>query len=302
MNRRRFITNTALTFGTLAGGIGDDAARAALPATTEPGRGAGAGELVDTHVYISRWPYRRVPGDETPQLVKRLKEYGVTSAWVGSFDALLHRDIAAVNARLVAECAGQRDVHLIPFGAVNPTLPDWEEDLRRCHEVHRMPGIRLHPDFHAYTLKDPRFERLLDLATQRRLVVQIGLGMEDTRLQGPLGQVPPADPEPLVDLLPKYPAARVELLNFWRSFRANRVLQARLVQLPQVAFDLATVEVVAGLEELLHTTPSLRLLFGSYAPFYNFGSSWRKLGESILTPGQLAAIRHGHAMRLLSPA
>jgi hypothetical protein len=235
-------------------------------------------------------------------LVKRLKEYGVSSAWVGSFDALLHQDIGAVNARLAAECALQSEIRLLPFGAVNPTLPDWEEDVRRCHELHRMPGIRLHPDFHGYTLKDPRFEQLLDLATRRRLIVQIGLGMEDPRLQPPLARVPPVDPEPLVGLLPKYPQARVVLLNFWRSFRTVRGLCARLNQLPQIYFDIATIESVAGIESLLDSIGSLRLLFGSYAPFYNFGSSWRKLHESVLAPEQLAAIRSGHAMKMLEPA
>ena len=139
----------------------------------------------------------------------------------------------------------------------------------------------------------------LDLATQRRMVVQIGLGMDDPRLQHPLGKVPPVDPKPLVDLLPKYPQARIVLLNFWRASRNNRALQIRLQSLPQISFDIATIETVAGIESLLLSLSSLRLLFGSYAPMYNFGSSWRKLRESVLTPAQLAAIQRGHAAKIL---
>ena len=165
-----------------------------------------------------------------------------------------------------------------------------------------MPGIRLHPDFHGYKLDDPRFERLLDLATQRGLVIQIGLGMEDTRLQHPLAMLPPVDPAPLFNLLSNYPKARVMLLNFWRTYRSNRVLQARLHSLPQISFDMATVERMAGTEELLASMPALRLVFGSYAPYYNFGSSLQKLHESVLTPEQLKAIRFGHAAEILKPA
>ena len=299
MNRRRFLSNTALGLGTLASGAG---VVTAAESPARPAAAAGGEALVDTHVYIGRWPFRRLRGDEVPDLVQTLRKHNVRSAWVGSFDALLHRDIAAVNLRLAEECARQRDVQFIPFGAINPTLPDWEEDLRRCHEVHRMPGVRLHPDFHGYALNDPRCERLLDLATQRRLIVQVSIGMDDSRLQLPLAMVKPADPEPLVELLPRLPGARVVLLNFWRTYRGNRLLLTRLAGLPPVAFDIATVEIMAGIEELLRAQPNLRLVFGSYAPFYNFGSAERKLHESILTAEQLSAIRHNTATSLLGRA
>src|SRR5207237_2062570 len=94
--------------------------------------------LIDTNVYLSRWPFRRLRGDETPELVAMLRSRGITQAWAGSFDALLHKDIAGVNARLAEDCARRGEGLLLPFGAVHLSLPDWEEDLSRCHEVHRM--------------------------------------------------------------------------------------------------------------------------------------------------------------------
>src|SRR5262245_40336725 len=125
---------------------------------------------IDTNTYLSRWPFRRLPGDETPRLVEKLKAQGVATAWVGSFEALLHNDIAGVNARLVQESQSSGGGLLLPFGAVNPTLPDWEEDLRRCHEVHKMPGIRLHPNYHGYKLDEPVAAKLLAAAAARELV------------------------------------------------------------------------------------------------------------------------------------
>jgi len=179
--------------------------------------------IIDTNVNISRWPFRRLAGDETPDLVARLRKRNVAQAWAGSFDGILHKDIGGVNARLAAECNTHGRGFLAPFGSINPKLPDWREDVRRCAKDYRMPGIRLHPNYHGYELKDPVFEELLHVAAASGLIVQLVVSMEDIRTQHPLMRVPPVDLSPLVQVVRSQPSTRLILLNWWPALREQRI-------------------------------------------------------------------------------
>lgn len=287
IDRREFIGSAA-------------AAATALLASRRPVRAiespTGAPGFIDTNVTLSRWPFRRLPLDETPALLAKLRSNGVTEAWAGSFDALLHKDMASANARLAEECRASGGL-LVPFGAINPMLPDWEDDLRRCAEVHGMRGIRLHPNYHGYTLADPPFARLLDAAAGRGLLVQIALIMEDERTLHPLVNVPATATAPLPALLKSRPGARVHAINAFRTLRGKPLLDLAAAG---VRFEIAMLEGVEGVTKLLAQIDLDRVLFGSGAPFFYFESAMLKLRESALDETQIRAIRSGSARKLLA--
>jgi hypothetical protein len=294
-SRRDFIRTTTVVAAVTAGGLVPGAAE------TAASRGAlapsGRGTLIDTNVSLSRWPCRRLPLDETPALVAKLRSQGVSQAWAGSFDGLLHKDLASVNARLADECRRHGRGLLVPFGSVNPALPEWEDDLRRCHEEHQMPGLRLHPNYHGYKLDDPAFAKLLDLALERGLILQLAVAMEDERTQHRLMRALAVEVTPLLALLASRPNLRIVLLNWFRG--VSSVLLPRLAAAGQVCFDIATLEGVGGVANLLKQVPTDRVVFGSHAPFFYFESALLKLKESPLSEQQLASVRAGNARQLL---
>jgi uncharacterized protein len=255
--------------------------------------------MIDTNVNLFRWPYRRLIGDDPETLASRLRARGVTQAWASSYEALLNRDIAGVNLRLADACRRTGADFFVPFGCVNPKLPDWKEDLRRCHEVHHMPGIRLFPDYHGYALADPAAQELISSATDRNLVVQIALSMEDTRTQQIVIQ--PADPSPLADLLVRLPRARVVFLNYgsWTDDDAGESI-ARLKKAQNAYFDIAKNEGVGGLARLIDATSPQRVVFGSHSPFFYFESAWLKVREAGLAHDQESAILEKNAQGLLA--
>jgi uncharacterized protein len=256
--------------------------------------------LTDVNVYLGRWPFRRLPHDEPAPLVEKLRQKRVTQAWTGSFDGVFHKDVTAVNARLAEVCRRYGDGLLIPFGSINPLLPDWKGDLRRCVEDHRMPGVRLHPSYHGYRLDAPEFRELLEAAAEHRLVVQIAVRMEDARTQHPLARVEAVDPTPLRGSLADLPALRVMLLNSQRDLRPDVI--DTLAATGQVSFDIAMLEGVGGIEQLLKTVALEQIAFGSYLPFFYFEAAHLKLRESPLAAFQDRALRRENAARILKPA
>jgi hypothetical protein len=256
------------------------------------------GPIVDVNIHFSRWPTRRVHDDETVNLVAKLRSHGVIEAWAGSFDALLHKDLAAVNARLACECRAQKEIRLVPFGCVNPRLPDWEEELRRCNEQYKMPGIRLHPNYHGYRLDDPEFLRLIRLAAERDMIVALALEMEDERMMHPLMRVPPVDVGLLAPLLERTPGLRLILLNALRTLRGDML--SKLLRSGAVYVEISMVEGVGSVGNLLQEVPADRVLFGSHAPLYYFESAILKVKESPLGAPEISALLWENARRLLA--
>lgn len=303
LDRREFLRSTLLTAAT-RGGVPSTA-----PAATAPSTDAEAVvALIDTNVHLFAWPFRRLKYDRTSALAAKLRRHGVTQAWAGSFEGLFSKDLAGVNERLVEECRREGEGLFVPIGSVNPLWPDWEEDLRRCHEVHRMRAIRVHPGYQGYSLEHPEFARLLEKATARGLLVQVALELEDARVHHPSFRFTPTPATPLVSLLPRIPAARVQLLGSWQWMRvaASRALQ----DLPNVLHDVSNLEAVGAVGRVLDGThwslpgrvPVERLMFGSHAPYFPVEAALFRLFESPLTRPQLEAIMAANARRALARA
>lgn len=241
--------------------------------------------IIDTNTSLFQWPFRRLPLDETDAFVNKLRFLGISQAWAGSFEGILHRDIAGVNQRLADACRVHGE--LIPIGSINLELPGWENDLHRCIDEHKMPGIRLHPNYHRYTLDDPKFRRLLELATAAGRFIQIAAAMEDSRTQSSLVQVADVNLVPLIPMMKEMPAARVQILN--HNLRSPLLQQ--LGECPGVFFDTARVDGTDGVPKLVQSVPPGRVLYGSHSPFLIPEAALIRVHESdVLDEASLRAV------------
>lgn len=303
LDRRSFLKQSLLAGATLS------LARTASTATAAAGPAAGgAPGIIDTNVNLFQWPFRKLKYSDTAALVAKLKKHRVVEAWAGSFEALFHKNTQAVNERLAAECRAHGAGFLRPFGMVNLAWPDWEEDVRRCHEQFKMPGLRLFPGYQPYDLSHPGLSRLIALTRERGIVLQIVFGMEDTRVHHPIITVAPVVITPLVEALKQEPKARVQVLHFSGNLQGTD-LRALMTQ-TSATIDISRWEGNGAVGRMIGTAPGStdarvpvdRVLFGSHAPYFPLETAILKLVESPLEAAQIRAIMQDNARRLLPAA
>jgi predicted TIM-barrel fold metal-dependent hydrolase len=300
INRRSFVKASLIpAVLPLATSLGSRFAQGAEPAPAGP-------DIIDSNVHLFEWPFRKLKYNRTEALIGKLRKHRITKAWAGSFEAVLHKQLDPINRHLAEECRTRGGGVLVPIGSVNPAWPDWEEDLRRCHEQHRMPGVRLYPAYHGYALDHPQFMRLLAHAAKRGLLVQIVLRMEDERVHHQAISIGAVNVSPLVDALKKVPQAKVQLINSAGPLLGNNV--SSLARETQVTFDIAATEGNGGVGRLIEgknlsyrgAIPVERLLFGSHAPYFPCETAVFKLFESPLSLDQLGKLMSANARRLIS--
>jgi predicted TIM-barrel fold metal-dependent hydrolase len=189
---------------------------------------------------------------------------------------------------------------------VNLAWPDWEEHVRRCHEVYKMPGIRIYPGYQPFGLDHPGVESLIKMIAERGLVLQIVFGMEDPRVHHPIIDVRPVTLRPLVKAVRSAPGVKVQLLHFPGSPAGADL--AQFLSEPNTYLDISRIEGNGGIGRMIGTIEGLpsaraplhRILFGSHAPYFPVETALLKLIESPLDSRQLDSIMQQNARRLLS--
>jgi hypothetical protein len=300
LDRRNFLKGSLVTAATAASVLSPDAVTGETETSVDLNSILRPGEIIDTNVYLSRWPFSRSRYDDPVMLADKLRSHGVIQAWAGSYEGIFHKDISGVNERLIEVCHKQADGLFAPFGTVNPKLPGWEEDLRRCAEDYKMAGIRVHPGYQNYTLDDPAFAELLRLAAGYRMIVQVVCWMEDERHHNPQMIIPTVDASPLPELVARIPGLHVVMLNTFRN--PGAAIFDKLAKVDRIMMDIAMLELIAGLGVFIDQVPLDRIVFGSYMPYFYVEANLLKFAESNVPDDQARAIRAGNARRLLRRA
>ena len=78
--------------------------------------------IIDSNVHLFDWPFRKLKYDRTEALIAKLRKHRITQAWAGSFEAILQKQLDAINHRLAEECRTRGDGVLDPYRQRQPGL------------------------------------------------------------------------------------------------------------------------------------------------------------------------------------
>jgi predicted TIM-barrel fold metal-dependent hydrolase len=255
--------------------------------------------IVDVNAYLGHFAFRRLRHNTADSLLALMDSKRIDKAVVSSAGAITYRNAQAGNEEVAAETKGHRD-RLIPFAVINPFYAGWQDDLKICQEDFGMTGLRLYPKWHNYQFSDPQCRELVNVATDRGMVISIPLRVEDNRQRSWLLNIPDLPLEEIVELVKAHPNARFLLLNglgYTRSplGRKDSGLPSNyVIELSRLSAVLAN-----ELGQLIADLGADRVVFGTGMPFNYPDPALLKLEVLDATDADKEKIRGQNAARWL---
>jgi predicted TIM-barrel fold metal-dependent hydrolase len=248
--------------------------------------------VIDANAYAGDWPFRPLRHRSPAAVQRALEGAGITRAVVSPLAAIFRQECTSANEEMMQGLRG-RGEFFIPAPALNPAYPGWEDDLAAAI-ASGARGVRLFPNYHAYSLGDADARTAARRAADAGLVVFISLRMQDERHHHPRMMVPAVPPEEIGGLARAVPEAKV-VACMGRYAEAEALLAA-----PNVWLDLSGVQGPVGCVDLLaERFGAERLLMGSGAPLQYALPGVAKIHASELPQVERKKILGGNAARLL---
>jgi predicted TIM-barrel fold metal-dependent hydrolase len=136
--------------------------------------------ILDMHVLLGRWPFAPLKYDTVDGVLERMDRAGIDKAVVTSLNSVFYYDCEIGNREVGQACAQHPD-RFIPFAVLNPHLLLWKEHIQECIEAYGIKGIKLHPDYHKYSLLDNVAAEVMAEAQRLGLPVWIQTSIQDMR-------------------------------------------------------------------------------------------------------------------------
>lgn len=242
--------------------------------------------IIDANAWLGKWPFGEQEPDTSRELMAHQASIGINLTSVASIDAVFYVDPGPANARLYREVRDHPTLE--PVAVINPTIPNWRNELDQWAEHPNCRQIRLVPSYHQYTLDDPRLEALLDACAEAEMRVSIAVRLEDERAHHPLMKVPSLTAGAIAELAARRREQRFLILG---GFLGEVV---KLADQPNLLFDISQVEYLDTLNYLLERVRWQQVVFGTHTPFLVTRAALAKVSQSTADNDVKQAVAAGN--------
>jgi len=221
--------------------------------------------IIDMHVLLGRWPFMPLKYDTVPGVLELMDRAGIDRGIVTSMNSVFYLDCEIGN-REVGQACRQHPDRFTPLVVLNPNLMLWKQHLQECLDVYDIKGIKLHPDYHKYSLLEDKAAAVMAEALKHRLPVYIQTSLLDMRHHPGYCLVPEVPILEVAKAVEMY-SENTFIIGGGKHFstRAVELLGATTRE----NFYLVTDSLGGpfdGLEGLIERIGSDRLLFGTRTP------------------------------------
>ena len=140
-----------------------------------------------------------------------------------------------VDDHYVAEYVAAHPDTLIGFLSVDPTQPDWQDELRYGHQELKLCGIKLLPMYAGFRPDESHLDPLWEYATKHRLPVLLHTGTTIIA-QAPLECTLPRHLDPVAT---RFPDVRIIMAHLGHPYEGEAIVTAR--KHPHVFCDISAL-------------------------------------------------------------
>lgn len=247
--------------------------------------------IIDLNNFIGTWPSHPVMGD--PEDVwPSLREVGVTRIFASHLGSVWCRNPHVYNRVLFEASDAFDDVSPVPV--LDPTVANWQQELKCACEHDGVQMVRLLPNYGGYDLASEK--DFLQAIHDAHLSVMVQICLEDPRRHHPLAVVPSLAASVVVDMAEQLPELCVVIGG--AKAAELRTLAERILALPNVYADTSQVDGLDAVKVLVDKGLGARLVFGSHAPLFIPHAALGRVVTDV-ADDVAEAILGGNALRLL---
>jgi predicted TIM-barrel fold metal-dependent hydrolase len=249
--------------------------------------------VINVAVWVGQYPFRGIPGSDVAALKRKMSELRIDHAIVAPFEGIFWENSLDAYERTVDKLGGEQTLEVWPVVRPEPTA-----GLEELLERHRPRGMRLLPNYHRYRVSHPAVAKLMELARERGMIVQVFQRIADERWHYML-HVPPVPQEDMEYLTAVYHDQPVLL----SGVQPLAFLASRLREQPMLYADLSRVRGPQfAIETLVKTLPVEKLIFGSLWPIQIIEATLWQVTTAKIDVGLKRRILRDNAEELLAKA